>query len=44
VAAYAAAKLVRHVSGLVIENSFTRIVDLVPHTLPFLRPLVGPGK
>lgn len=44
VAAYAASRLQRHVSGLVLENTFTSIVDLVPHTLPFLRPLVGPGR
>lgn len=44
VAAYAASRLQRHVSGLVLENTFTCIVDLVPHTLPFLRPLVGPGR
>lgn len=44
VAAYAATRYKRHISGLVIENTFTRIVDIVPHTLPILRPLVGPNR
>ncbi|KAL4859586.1 Alpha/beta hydrolase domain-containing protein WAV2 [Chlorella vulgaris] len=44
VAAHAAARRRPQVSGLVLENTFTRIVDLVPHKLPLLKPLVGPGK
>ena len=31
-------------AGLIIENTFTRVVDVVPHTLPFLATLVGPGR
>jgi pimeloyl-ACP methyl ester carboxylesterase len=44
VAAHAALAARCRVAGLVLENTFTRIVDLVPHTLPLLRPLVGPGR
>lgn len=44
VAAHAAVRRRPQVAGLVLENTFTRILDLVPHTMPFLRPLVGPGK
>lgn len=44
VAAHAAARRRPQVAGLVLENTFTRIVDLVPHKLPLLKPLVGPGK
>lgn len=44
VAAYASQRYPLNVSGLILENTFTRVVDIVPHTLPFLRPLVGPGK
>ena len=44
VAAYGAARYRRHVAGLILENTFTSVVDVVPHVLPMLRPLVGPGK
>ncbi|PSC75999.1 alpha beta-hydrolase superfamily isoform B [Micractinium conductrix] len=44
VAAYAAARRPRHISGLVLENTFTRIVDVVPKTMPLLSPFVGPGR
>jgi hypothetical protein len=44
VAAHAAVVRQKHVAGLVLENTFTRLVDLVPHTMPLLKPLVGPGK
>ena len=44
VATYAACHLQPHISGLILENTFSRVVDLVPHMLPFLRLLVGPGR
>ena len=44
VATYAACHSQPHISGLILENTFSRVVDLVPHMLPFLRLLVGPGR
>lgn len=44
VAVYGAVQQQRHLAGLIIENTFTRVVDVVPHTLPFLATLVGPGR
>lgn len=44
VAAYAAGRYRRHLSGLIIENTFSSVVDVVPHVLPLLSALVGPGK
>ena len=44
VATYAACHSRPHISGLILENTFSRVVDLVPHMLPFLRLLVGPGR
>ncbi|KAI7839221.1 hypothetical protein COHA_007034 [Chlorella ohadii] len=44
VAVYGAVEQQRHLAGLILENTFTRIIDVVPHALPFLAPLVGPGR
>lgn len=30
--------------ALIIENTFTSLVDLVPVVLPILRPVIGPGR
>lgn len=32
------------VKALIIENTFTSLVDLVPVVLPILRPVIGPGR
>ncbi len=30
--------------AVIIENTFTSLVDLVPVVLPILRPVIGPGR
>ena len=34
----------QQVRALIIENTFTSLVELVPVVLPILRPVIGPGR
>lgn len=44
VAIYAATQHKKDIRGLIVENTFTSLEDTVPNHMPFLRPLIGPGK
>ena len=44
VAIYAATYFKKDISGLIVENTFTSIVDMAPQALPPLRFLIGAGK
>lgn len=44
VAIYVATQYKNDMAGLIVENTFTSIADMVPRALPPLRPFVGEGK
>lgn len=44
VAIYAATQYRDKIRGLIVENTFTSLEDVAPHTMPFLSPLLGPGR
>jgi fermentation-respiration switch protein FrsA (DUF1100 family) len=44
VAIYTAVEFKKHISAVIVENTFTSIMDMAPQALPPLRPFVGHGK
>ncbi|KAI8109253.1 hypothetical protein M9435_005665 [Picochlorum sp. BPE23] len=44
VAIYTAVQHKKDIAGVIVENTFTSIMDMAPQALPPLRPFVGEGK